>query len=456
MANEQYIRNRRGTLLTTVNPGRTKTISSLVLHGYGTSEYGRLRDNNLVFLLETFYADTAPVDPIEGQLWFRPGDQLYIWTETGSPASGLWDTVVPAADTLGFNIIAGDGLVGGGFPTTSPAEVVISVGKGTGINFGSPGNGSPVGAIHADASQIDHDSLSNYVADEHLDHSTISISAGAGLFIGSPFGFPTPAVGEDVRYINQTNKPISIHIGGGDGINSLANEIETDDTVFYAAGSPQIQTIAGAKHFYGINSQILGSSTATAANPAYSFSNDPTAGVFRSASDTIGFATAGVERFTIRDTGVLRSSTANYENLLSHDDDIPNKAYVDSFGGSATSPTENTFVGTSFISGLTAGKKYLVVIYGVVPNKGNVTQSLNTIYIRAGTNPFVGTVLEYANPHTINWMDGNCPTQCSFVVDTTDVGSPATTAVACEINGDGFGNVASSYMIAVELGNGAG
>ena len=58
-------------------------------------------------------------------------------------------------------------------------------------------------------SEIDHDSLNNFVANEHIDHSTVSVLAGAGLTGGGTI--------ESDRTLN---------VVGGDGITANADEIE--------------------------------------------------------------------------------------------------------------------------------------------------------------------------------------------------------------------------------------
>ncbi len=61
-----------GNLLTTIN---VKTIdvqknSSLYLIGQGIPNYGEMIAQNLIWMLENFSNDSAPVHPLTGQLWF--------------------------------------------------------------------------------------------------------------------------------------------------------------------------------------------------------------------------------------------------------------------------------------------------------------------------------------------------------------------------------------------------
>ena len=432
MANEQAIRNRRGTLLTTIKAGRINTTAtSLVLQGYGVTEYGQLRDQNLVHFLENFYNTVGPDNPIEGQLWFNPNDQLYVWSV------GAWEPVVPPADELGFEVIAGDGLTGGGFPTTSPAEVVLNVGAGSGIRVGSP-----TGFITVKEAEIDHDTLSGYVANEHIDHTSIILTAGTGMILGSPSGDVTGELTQSQEFI----------IRESSGIRVDPNSVRTNYTVFYAGGSPDTQTIGGDKLWFN---QLKGEGTESdpSVAVAFTFTSDTDTGMLRAGSNRLAFATGGVTQFEVRNTGVLRaigSGSPLYENKISADDDIPNKAYVDSLAGTGVSPTETTFVGTSTITGLDTTKKYLVHVYGVVPSKGNTNFTLDAIRLRTGTTLGAGSLLDQTSTVAINWMDGNAPTQASFFADMDGTGA---TSINCQINDSstGGGDIYSIYMTAVQL-----
>ena len=67
------------------------------------------------------------------------------------------------------NVVAGNGLTGGG--TTS---ATLDVGAGTGISIAAD-------SVSTNDSQIVHDNLSGFVANEHINHSGVSILAGTGL-----------------------------------------------------------------------------------------------------------------------------------------------------------------------------------------------------------------------------------------------------------------------------------
>ena len=107
-------------------------------------------------------------------------------------------------DHSGVTLTAGNGLTGGGDITASRS---FAVGAGTGITVAA-------NSISTDDGAIVHDNLSGFVTNEHIDHSTITLTAGDGL------------------------------TGGGDitGDRSFA----VDGTVVRTSGA---QTIAGVKTF---------------------------------------------------------------------------------------------------------------------------------------------------------------------------------------------------------------
>jgi len=68
----------------------------------------------------------------------------------------------------------------------------------------------------------------------------------------------------------------------------------------------------------------------TVGNPGFTFYTDTDTGMYRGGTDILRFATAGTERLEIEADGTLNvAGTANYEALVTADDDIPNKKYVD-------------------------------------------------------------------------------------------------------------------------------
>jgi len=138
-------------------------------------------------------------------------------------------------DHTSVTLTAGNGLTGGG---TIAASRTFTVGAGTGVTVnsndvaigqdvattanvqfahitGSIISGSSLLGVVGTATQgtIDHDSLANFVANEHIDHSSVSITAGDGLTGGGTIAS------------NRT-----LNVGAGTGITVNADDIATNDS----------------------------------------------------------------------------------------------------------------------------------------------------------------------------------------------------------------------------------
>ena len=98
------------------------------------------------------------------------------------------------------SVTGGTGLTGSG----SSGGVTVNVGAGTGISVSSS-------AVSTNDSEIVHDNLSGFVANEHKDHSSIDIASGAGLTGGGD--------------ITATR---TLAVGAGTGITVNADDIEVD------------------------------------------------------------------------------------------------------------------------------------------------------------------------------------------------------------------------------------
>jgi hypothetical protein len=98
-------------------------------------------------------------------------------------------------------IVAGGGLTG----DATSGDATLAVGAGTGITVNT-------NDIAVDASAVDHDALSNFVGNEHIDHSTVTVTAGTGLTGGGD--------------ITATR---TLNVIGGTGITANANDIQISD-----------------------------------------------------------------------------------------------------------------------------------------------------------------------------------------------------------------------------------
>lgn len=427
MSNTFTLRNTQGNVVATIREREKGNLSTLIFPGRGHKLYGLDSVDNLVFLLENFASAVAPINPIGGQTWWNTSEnQLYVYNDVASPQA--FERVVAASEGLGFNVIAGAGLTGGGFPTGSPLTVTLNVGAGTGITLTANGLATNDGGII-------HSALLNYVANQHIDHTAVTITHGNGLSSSSA-NLAT----------SQT-----LNIGAGTGITVNANDVAVNSIVVRTFGN---QTIAGQKNF--ITTTAILASDGTAGRPGFSFDGDTNVGIYLSGPNELSFSTGGTQRFRIESNGVLRSLNTGYESFVTEDDDIPNKKYVDTVAASAggSAPTENTIVGVNSLAGLTIGKKYLIHVTGITRNNGTGNGILGQVRIyqtgvgSATLGPFLAS-----SPYTgtINWPDGNAPQSASLVWTATVANVTGVTDWKAPTSSSPYEWQNPFYMAAVQL-----
>ena len=110
-------------------------------------------------------------------------------------------------------------------PSASEVRAHFSASNGVDYN-------SSTGAFQAVEAEIQHDSLDGFVANEHIDHSGVTLTAGTGLTGGG-----------DITASRTFN------VVGGTGITANANDIEIDTSVVTTLSGTQ--TISGDKTFTG-------------------------------------------------------------------------------------------------------------------------------------------------------------------------------------------------------------
>jgi hypothetical protein len=171
--------------------------------------------------------------------------------------SGLNDVLTENAAVLGdlqALTVAGFGAADAilGWDDSAGAAIGFTLGTGLTSTVG--------GALQTDDSAINHDSLSGFVANEHIDHSGVTITAGTGLTgggtiaatrtlnVGAGNGITVNA--NDVALASSTGgaglafSAGVLSVGAGDGITVNANDIDVDSTVVRTTGTGDV-TLAG-------------------------------------------------------------------------------------------------------------------------------------------------------------------------------------------------------------------
>jgi hypothetical protein len=403
--NAYEILNSRGQLITSIRERKRDKTTSLVLHGRGWSPYGLERNENIVYLLENFASSRPPARAIPGQFWWKSTaseQALYVFEpQGGSPA---WQTAVPPSAGIGFSVTPGDGMdqTSGGLPTGSPLTTTPAIGAGRGFAFVD-------GGLAVQESGINHDSLLGFVANEHLDHSNISLQAGDG------FADPANGSPNNPTTITYPGGTLEFNVGAGRGMN-ITSSTGLDLAVVWGS-TTTTQTVSNTINFSGrLRANYLASNT----GPSYGFDGDTNTGVYYQTARVreLSFTTGGVQRFRVESNGVLRAIPSNYETLISDPADFPNKAYVDTVAGTGANPTVNTHIGTSSISGLNGDCTYLVHLYGSLSNKGNTGATLSSIRLRRGSTTLgSGTSVAATGAVPINWFDGRGLSSVSFICD---------------------------------------
>jgi hypothetical protein len=176
---------------------------------------------------------------------------------------------------------------------------------------------------YVDNSILDSTSISSLVEDTSPQLGGDLDSNGFDIEIASL----TPSL-----FINKTNEAVDegrweiIAKSTGFEMRTVKDAPSTTGTVFFRAvrlgnGSQMshVEFPLQIQHEWG-----------SAGVPSYSFKTDADSGMYSGGSSILGFSTGNVNRLTIEANGTLNvAGTANYEALVTDDDDIPNKKYVD-------------------------------------------------------------------------------------------------------------------------------
>lgn len=324
-------------------------------------------------------------------------------------------------------------------------QVDPNLGGGTTLTPGSGGDGieisgSPLSIINVDNTVIRTTGTQTITGTKTFNALTnFNAAMSFNPDNGGVNGLQTTAVGSELRLIPKNGTGTAYDTDG-------ALRYDYEDQGEWTAPIFKVQDVEGLGGYFtaGVDG--------TAAEPQYQFSATGI-GMYYNEEDNenqLNFSTASQRRLSIESNGTLSvAGTANYENLVTSDDDIPNKRYVDDAvagaGGTADLPS---FSGTSNITGLDSSKRYLVSVYGVMPvGSTGGAATIGAVRVGTGTTAGGGTQLASTGVVAGNWPDGSAPQSATFAL------APGVTSINGAVNFGGLdGFNAATSMTAVEIG----
>jgi hypothetical protein len=155
------VNKSNGAIAKVVQDYKKEIVGGLSLMGYGFVNYGEEIAENFVAIAENFASQTAPTNPVEGQIWYKlAGNEavtgakhsLMLYVRNGSNVFG-WKELFSVLVSTGDVIIDADTLDGfDSSKTSAPNTVVVRDSSGkidsASINFPSP----PTSVAHSNVS----------------------------------------------------------------------------------------------------------------------------------------------------------------------------------------------------------------------------------------------------------------------------------------------------------------
>ncbi len=188
------------------------------------------------------------------------------------------------------SVASGNGITGG--TITSTGTLVAVGGVGTVVNTGGinvlVGNNQLIAnatGVWLDQTKVDHNLLSNYVADQHIAHSTVSVTAGNGLTGGGTIAATR-----------------TIDVGAGNGITVAADSVAVTEGVGLAVNATGVHVKA--------NNGIVANSTGTFVNAQTPLVANAT-GLHIAGSAGNGTFTSGISAITVDSVGRVTSVTGS-------------------------------------------------------------------------------------------------------------------------------------------------
>jgi trimeric autotransporter adhesin len=272
---------------------------------------------------------------------------------SGNPTVSITNTGVTAATYGSATQVAQVALNAQG-QATSASSVAIAI-PSTQVTDFSEAAQDAVGGILTDTASVDftyndagnqitaavlpagvnHDALQNFVANEHIDHSTVSISAGTGLTGGGDItanrSISMPNVGTAGTYGNASQYPVittdaqgrvsavTLETVPGGVLTAKNASVVTNNSNATFAGIPDLTLTLTAGNTYYINYLLIFQSTQATTGITPAFNGGTATGTFRGYVETATSTTATSRtNFTAltNTTAFASVATVNVDQLL--------------------------------------------------------------------------------------------------------------------------------------------
>jgi hypothetical protein len=182
----------------------------------------------------------------------------------------------------------------------SGTNILHATNTGVGIGTGTSSPSSPL-QIQSSNNQIrlvDSQNTSMYCVIETISDAGLSFNADVG----------GAAVSSRIQFnVDNSEKMRIDNDGNVIATSGSLNLVGTNTQIFASSNGDDIQfKFSGTKKASINNGGLISASDGSAVVPGFRFVDDPNTGMYRSASDTISFSTAGAERMRIRPDGAVR------------------------------------------------------------------------------------------------------------------------------------------------------
>ncbi len=354
-------------------------------------------------------------------------------------------------DHTGVSISAGSGLTGGGtIAATRTLSVVANSGlvaNSTGVFVAAlsglsanstglyvvAGNTqlvSNVTGLWLDQTQIDHDALTNYVTNEHVDHSGVTISGGNGLTGGGDItaSRTISVAGNNGIIANSTG----VWVNPGTGVVVNATGVHVNAT-YIGTITANASLYANFASYVPANTGIVSNATGVFVNSAY-----------------IATLTANLTTYVVANTGIISNSTGVFVNSAYIATITANLAnYVVANTGIVSNAT-GVFVNASYIGTIAANSA--TYLGSVVTANSTALILANTIGIYAnGSIGSSGQVLT-SNGTVVYWTTPTTGTVTNVASGNGLTGGPITSTGTLSVVANS-GLVANSTGVFVLPGN---